>query len=173
VYWLQRPPYLRWLAAALVVLGALAWDLRTAPTGLYPFAARPIEAGLALDADDVEWREIPDGILTAPSLDGVVAAVDVAAGEPITAGVLGQPTVVPDGWVTLPLDVGAPAPPGAEVLLIVVDPPGSVPGILVRSQVGDPYSLDTSPALVAVPEDRAVAVAAASRRGQVIAAIVP
>jgi hypothetical protein len=109
----------------------------------------------------------------APSLDGVVAAVDVAAGEPITAGLLSAPTVVPDGWVTLPVDVGAPAPPGAEVLLIVVDPPGSVPGILVRSQVGDPYSLDFSPAMVAVPEDRAVAVAAASARGQVIAAIVP
>jgi hypothetical protein len=156
-----------------VVLGALAWDLRTTPTRLHPFAARPIEAGLALGSDDVEWREIPAGILTAPTLDGVVAAVDVAPGEPITAGVLSEPTVVPEGWVALPIDIGAHAPPGTEVLIIVVDPPGSVPGIVVSSQLGDPYSLNFSPAVVAVPADHAVVVAAASSRGRVTAAVVP
>jgi hypothetical protein len=162
VYWLQRPPYLRW-----------AWDLRSLPTRPYPFAARAIEAGLALSADDVEWREIPAGVMTPPSLDGVVAAVDVGAGEPITDGMLSEPTVVPDGWVALPIDVGAHATPGAEVNLIIVDPPASVHGIVVRSQTGDPYSLDFVPAVVAVPADQAAVAAAAAARGQLVAAIVP
>ena len=173
VYWLQRPPYLRWAAAALVLLGALAWDLRSAPTAMHPFAARAIEAGAVPGAEDVEWRRIPAGVLATPSLEGVVAAVDLAAGEPITASALTGPTTVPDGWVALPVDIGSHAPAGAEVVLIVVDPPGSVPGIVVQAQSGDPYSLDFVPAVVAVPRDRAVDVAIASTRGQVIAAIAP
>jgi hypothetical protein len=156
-----------------VLLGALVWDLQSPPKTMYPFAARAIEAGAAPSAEDIEWRQIPAGVLAAPSLDGAVAAVDLAAGEPITASVLTGPTPVPEGWVALPVDIGGHAPAGSEVVLIVVDPPASVPGVVVRAGSGDPYSLDFSPAVVAVPRDVAVDVAVAAARGHVIAAITP
>ena len=173
MYWLQRPPYLRWAAAVLVILGALTWDLRGTPTAMHPFAARPIEAGARLEADDVEWREIPAHVLTPPALQGVVTAIAVAEGEPITAALLAEPTDVPEDWVALPVDVGVHAVRGARVVLIIVDPPASVPGIVVEAQSGDPYSLDFSPAVVAVPGDRAVDVAVAAASGRVVAAVTP
>ncbi len=69
VYWLPRPPYLRWAAAALLVLGALAWDLRSPAVELRPFASRPVRAGEALDASAVAWREVPAGLLALPQVD--------------------------------------------------------------------------------------------------------
>src|SRR3990172_6525095 len=90
VYWLQPPPYLRWAAATLLVVGALVWDLRGSASAAYPFAAPPIAA---------------------PPHPG----------------------------------------PGHGVLVVVVDPPLPVFGIVTEPQVGDAISLDHRPARVAVP----------------------
>ncbi len=48
MFWLARPPYLRWAAAAAVVVAALVWDLRGTGDILYPFAARAIAGGAAI-----------------------------------------------------------------------------------------------------------------------------
>jgi Flp pilus assembly protein CpaB len=157
----------------VLVGAALAWDLKGSPTVTHPFAARSLEAGAPIGSDDVAWRQIPAGLLVAPVLEGAVPAVDVGEGDPITPSLLTRPSAVPDGWVALPVDVGGHVAPGARIVLIVVDPPGSVPGLVVQAQSGDRFSLDFSPAVVAVPADRAVEVAIAGARGQVVAAVAP
>ena len=45
MYWLQPPPYLRRAGAVLLILGALAWDIRSEATEPFPTAAHPIVAG--------------------------------------------------------------------------------------------------------------------------------
>lgn len=173
MYWLQRPPYLRWAAAALLVIGALLWDLRPSPTTAAPFASRTVTAGEPIGADDVMWRRVPDGLLTPPRLDGAIAAVDIPEGEPITAALLAEAVSIPEGWFALPVDVGGYAAAGDRVVLIVTDPPLSVPGVVVVAQEGDRFSLDFAPAVVAVPGESAAQVAAASVEGRVIAAVAP
>jgi hypothetical protein len=173
VYWLPRPPYLRWAAAALLVLGALAWDMRRPEVELAPFAARDLRAGEAVDASAVEWRQVPAGLLDAPDLEGAAAAVDLAAGDPLVAAVLSGGLEVPEGWWEVPVAVGAHAQSGDSVMLVVTDPPATVPGLVVSPQVGDAYSLDYRPAVVAVPADSAALVAAAAAAGAVVAAVAP
>ena len=173
MYWLQRPPYLRRAAAALLVLAALAWDLRGSPTKQHPFAARAISAGTALTNADIAWRGLPAGSFDVPELDDRVAAVDLERGEPISASVLAAPTSVPDGWWAVPVDVGPHAVPGDDVLMIISDPEVTVTGVVVGAQRGDPYSLDYRPALVAVPAEMAPLVAAADRAGMLVTATRP
>jgi hypothetical protein len=173
VYWLPRPPYLRWAAAALLVLGALAWDLRSPAVELRPFASRPVRAGEALDASAVAWREVPAGLLSASDPEGALAAVDLAAGDPLVAAVLGHEAAVPEGWWELAVAVGAHATAGDEVMLVIVDPPATVSGLVVSPQQGDAYSLDYQPAVVAVPAEAAALVAAAAAAGTLVAAVAP
>jgi hypothetical protein len=173
MYWLQRPPYLRRAAAALLVLAAIAWDLRGSTTEAHPFAARPIAAGSSFGADDVSWQRLPVGSFPIPDLDGKVAAVDLAAGEPITTSVLGGDLVVPDGWWAVPVDIGPHGVPGDDVLLVITDPPLTISGIVIDPQRGDTYSLDYRPALIAVPGQMAPVVAAADHAGLLVTAVRP
>ncbi len=173
MYFLQPPPYRRWAAAGLLVLGAFAWDLRGSATAPLPFAARAITAGDPVTAANVTWRRLPRGAFTAPDLSTAVAAVDIAAGEPISAAVLAGATAVPAGWWAIPIDVSPHAGPGDEVLLVVIDPPLTLPGIVIEAQRGDVTSLDHRPALVAVPGDQAPLVAAAEAAGLLVSAVRP
>ena len=173
MYWLPRPPYLRWAAAALLVLGALAWDLRSPAVELRPFASRPVRAGEALDASAVAWREVPAGLLSASDPEGALAAVDLAAGDPLVAAVLGHEAAVPEGWWELAVAVGAHATTGDEVMLVVMEPPATIPGLVVIPQQGDAYSLDYRPAVVAVPAEAAGLVASAAASGSLVAAVAP
>ncbi len=173
MYWLQPPPYLRWAAAALLVVGAFLWDLRGSDTAPHPFAARPISAGTRLGASDVVWRRLPAGAFVVPDLTAAVAAVDLEGGEPISAAVLAGPIVVPDGWWAIPIDVSSHAGPGDEVLLVIVDPPLTLSGIVIEPQVGDATSLDHRPALVAVPGSQAPLVAAAAEARLLVTAVRP
>lgn len=173
MYWLPRPPYLRWAAAALLLLGALAWDLRPVPVETRPFAGRALTVGEAIASTDVEWREVPAGLLGPADPTGKTAAVDIPAGEPLTPSVLGEAVSVPPGWWQVPVDVGVAAAPGREVMLVVGDPPVTIRGLVISGQQGDPYSLDYRPALVAVPAGAAAQVAAAARDGSLVAAVAP
>ena len=66
MFWLTRPPYLRWAAAAAVVVAAFLWDLRGSSDILYPFATSAIAAGATIHgvyppdertlAEYEEWR---------------------------------------------------------------------------------------------------------------------
>lgn len=173
MYWLQSPPYWRRAAAAVLVLGALVWDLQSAPMAPYPFAARPIPAGSVIGSGDVEWRSLPSGAFPAPELGGRAAAVDVVPGDPIVGSMLADPVSVPEGWWAVPVQIAAGAVPGAAVLLVITDPPMTVPGIVVTSQRGDRFSMDYTPAVVAVPGQMAPLVAAAERAGLLVTATRP
>lgn len=173
MYWLPRPPYLRWAAAALLVLGAFAWDQRAPAAALHPFAARPVPAGEAIEASYIAWKEVPAGLLAAPDLEGATAAVDLAAGDPLVEAVLRRGAAAPQGWWEVTVAVGAHAAAGDEVLLVVIDPPLTVRGVVVSPQQGDAYSLDYRPAVVAVPEEAAAVVAAAAASGSLVAAVAP
>ncbi|MCJ7725160.1 MAG: hypothetical protein MUP76_02055 [Acidimicrobiia bacterium] len=173
MYWLQRPPYLRWAAAAILVIGAAVWDLRPEPTDLHPFLITAVSAGESIEATALEWRTIPAGLMVAPDLTHPVAAVDLASGTPLVPEMLRAPIAAPEGWWEVPVAVGAHAAAGDHVMLVVVDPPTTVAGIVMTAQHGDPYSLDYRPASVAVPAESAPLIAAASAHGTVVAAVRP
>ena len=173
MYWLQPPPYARWAAATLLVLGALWWDLRAPPTAQHPFAARAIASGQPIADGDIRWDRLPRDTFPVPNLEGAVTAVAIAPGEPITAAMLAPDALVPEDWWAVPIDIGAPTSPGDTVMLVVLDPPLSVPGIVVEPQRGDSFSLDHRPALVAVPGDAAAVIAAAESAGLLVAAVRP
>jgi len=173
VYWLQRPPYLRWAAAACLIIGAAVWDLRPEPTELHPFLVGAVPAGEPIEDEDIEWRQVPVGLMTAPDLSLPVAAIDLQPGDPLLDSTLRGPAAIPDGWWGVPVAIGGTAGPGDEVLLVVVDPPTTVTGIVITAQRGDPYSLDYRPASVAVPAAAAPLIAAASARGTLVAAVRP
>ena len=173
MYWLPRPPYLRWAAAVLLVIGAFAWDRRAPAVQLRPFASRPLQAGEPIDAAAVAWRVVPTGLLASSDLEGAAAAVDLAAGDPLVEAVLRRGPAVPEGWWEVPVALGAQADAGDEVMLVVLDPPTTVAGLVVSPQQGDSYSLDYRPAVVAVPADSAALVAAAAAAGALVAAVAP
>lgn len=173
MYWLQRPPHLRRLGAGLLVLAALWWDLRSAATEPYPFAAQHIPSGGVFTDEVVEWRNLPAGVLPQPDLGAGAAAVAIEAGDPITPSLVSPSADVPDGWWAVPVDLPARSAVGTGVMLVVVEPPMSVPGIVVEAQRGDRFSLDYAPSLVAVPGEMAPLVAAAERAGMLVAATEP
>jgi hypothetical protein len=170
---MQRPPYLRWGAATLLILAALGWDLRRPATELMPFASRTLQSGEAIDATAVEWKEVPSHLLPATDLTGVFAAVDLDRGDPLVNGVLRGLAATPDGWLEIPMETGVRARPGDEVVLVITEPPATVPGLVVDPQKGDAYSLDFRPAVVAVPAESAALVAAATAQGTLVVAVRP
>jgi hypothetical protein len=170
---MQRPPYLRWVAALLLVAGAAAWDLRPRPTEMHPFLARDVGAGDVITEEDLEWRAVPSGLLAVPDLSAPAAAVDLHAGDPLLDPLLRRAVAVPGEWWGVPVTIGSQAAPGDPVLLVVTDPPTTISGIVVTAQRGDPYALDFRPATVAVPADAAALVAAASAKGLLVAAVRP
>jgi hypothetical protein len=157
----------------LLVFGAFLWDLRGAATEPHPFAARTIAAGSQVGAADVVWRRLPRGSFDVPDLAAAIAAVDLAPGDPLSAAVLSGAIAIPEGWWAIPIDVSPHAGPGDEVLLVVLDPPLTLSGVVIEPQRGDATSLDHRPALVAVPGDQAPLIAAAEAAGLLVSAVRP
>ena len=171
VFWLSRPPYLRWAAAVALVLIALVWDLRGRSGVQYPFAASTIQAGAAIGEGDVEWKTAPRGLFDAPDLSTPVAARSIAAGEPILPSAIDDEAGVPEGWWAVPVALPAAATPGGAVRLIV---PGGVEADGIVVAVGNSDLLSFSDAgLVAVPPARATAVATAAMDGTLIVLLAP
>ena len=173
MYWLQSPPYLRRAAAVLLVVGALVWDLHGSSTVAFPVAARPVHAGSTISDGDVRWVQVPEGAFRAPDLTGAVAAVDIETDDPIGASLIAPEVSLPEGWWAVPIEVGVGATPGDTVLLMVADPPATVPGVVLQPQTGDRLALDYRPALVGVPGEAAALVAAAERAGLLVTALRP
>jgi hypothetical protein len=173
VYWLQRPPYLRWGATAVLLLVAALWDLSGDATHEHPFLTAPLAAGSPVTDDVVIWRPVPSDLLRVPDLEGTVAAVDLPAGEPLTDSVLASPVAAPPDWWAVPVSIGRHAAPGDDVMLVTIDPALTIPGIVLEPESGDPYSLDFRPAVVAVPGDVAPLVAAAAGEGRLVTVVRP
>ena len=157
----------------LLVVGALAWDLHGSATMAYPVASHAVSAGSAISNDDVRWVRLPERALPPPRLDGAVAAIDIELGDPISPSVIAPEVALPEGWWAVPMEVGIGATPGDTVLLVITDPPMTIPGLVIQPQAGDRLALDYRPALVAVPGEVAALVAAAERSGLLVAALRP
>lgn len=173
MYWLQPPPYFRRIAAVLLILAALAWDVRSAATDPFPTAAVPITAGTRITDEVVTWVDLPRGRLRAPDLSDATAVRDIDAGEPLTTSLLVGPISAPPDWWTVPIEIGSLSTPGDEVMLVITEPPLTALGVVITTQRGDPYTLDYRPAAVAVPPGVAPVIAAAEREGLLITAVRP
>lgn len=155
MFWLSRPPYVRWTAAALILAIGLFLELRPTPTVSHPFALDPIGVGEMVDTDRVRWVEVPAGLLPPVDLP-VVADRAIAAGDPILSGGGEPDTGVPDGWWAIEVDLPAGARPGMAVRLVT--PETATEGVIVETSQGD---FGEYTGLVAVPSDMADRVAAA------------
>ena len=105
--------------------------------------------------------------------DGGAAAIDLPAGVPLLSGLVAPDVTVPEGWWSVPIDGAGHAAPGDSVMLVSADPPLRFIGLVVASGQGDRYSGDYRPTLVALPEEEAALVSAASGLGTLIVAVQP
>lgn len=173
VFWMRRPPYLRWLAAAAVLVVALAFELSDRRSTPHPFAVRDIAAGATITNGDIEWRPVPAHLLPLPDLTNPVAAHDVSRGEPLRPSDVASSSLVPPGWWSLPLVLPQSAVPGVAVRIVVLDEPmAAVEGIVVAAGESNAFSIADA-GLVAVPESHADAIAAAAAADRVMILLRP
>jgi hypothetical protein len=173
VLWLERPPYLRWLAAAVLVTVAAWVELGPEPTMPVWFATDAIPAGTALTPDRFTRREVA-WVGSAPARPEGVASVDIAAGDPLVPSLRAE-VVVPAGWMA----VAAPLPPdavtGSDATLVIL--PGvagqaaaAVPALVLRPAGDDAFGNGSG--TVAVPPDRVTEVLVAAADDRLAAAVV-
>ncbi|HSJ28916.1 MAG TPA: hypothetical protein VLB67_11945 [Acidimicrobiia bacterium] len=155
MFWLSRPPYLRWLLAATVVVGGIAVELLPSGTVRHPFTLEYVAIGQTVDEPDVVWREVPRGLLAPVALPHVVTRA-LHPGEPllasVTTGAGGED--IPAGWWALEMDVPLGARPGMAVRLVTGA--GTADGIVAEVRAGD---FGERSGLVALPGDQADRVA--------------
>lgn len=166
VYWMAPLPVRRYLAAALLVAAALAWDLRPVPTVDHPFAAVPLAAGTEVTDQMVRWERVPVGMLPSVDLDGRVRA-PVAVGEPLLPTHLDAAPPIPDGWWSVPLDLPSSVVAGSGVRVAITSP-GSEDASLIQGIVVRAGDASGRGGAVAVPEQDAGRVATASAGGRAL-----
>lgn len=157
---------------ALLVAVALFIDLRDGGTEKRPFAAADLEAGTTITGAQVEWRDVPRGLLPLVDVDGNVAAHVIEQGDPLVPSALAEHRPPPQGWwsVELPLPDGATA--GKPARVVAVDPPLATEAIVVSISDGGAFDSSTT-GLVAVPPDFADALARAASRGNAVVLLAP
>ena len=170
VYWMARPPYVRWLVAAAIVGLGILLELSDRATTSHPFLVVDTPAGTPLTTDRIELREVPAGFLQAPALEQVVAAVDLEAGTPLVAAMLHPDTGLPAGWMALPIPVPPGATVGAGVQLVLTSTGETVPGRIVATGADSGFGFE-EPGLVAVAPERVAAVAIAASTSDLVVAI--
>ena len=166
MYWMASPPYWRWLAAGAVIVIAAYMDLSGPATESYPFAAAVTEPG---EVVELEWREIPAGVLGPPSDLSGVARARLEAGTPIVEGILAPIDAVPADWWALQADIPSQATIGSRVLVAIARPDSEVVGIVVAPSSATGFG-GVTPGLLAIPPERAaeVAVALAEQRATLL-----
>ncbi len=169
MFWFGRPAVLRWIGAAVLVVGAAVVEFWPSTEVAYPFAASATSAG---DALDVEWKMVPAGLLSAPILTGMVATHALERGEPITSSDVRAPIGVPDGWWALAVEVPTGLTPGAETRL-VLGSGATVPGVVIAQSEPDSFGVSGPTALVAVPGEDAARVAAAAAARTIVVLVAP
>jgi hypothetical protein len=168
---LMRPPYLRWAAAALVVLAALAWDLSSRAVEPFPVAGIDIGRGEPIIDGDVQWIDVPRGSLPHPDLIDATAAVDIHAGDPITRSVTVVGSPVPSDWWSIPIDLPPGVAVGDRVRLTTLDG-STVDGVVSIAPSEDAFGL-TTPGAVAVPDDAVSDVTVAVATDSVLVVVAP
>lgn len=164
---MTRPPYLRWAAAALVLIAGLLIELRPSPTVDVPVAIDDVSAGSILQPTDVVWRQAPAGLFEPVDLPAT-ATRRVTAGSVVTVADIrvGEDPIPPDWWsIELPVPPGATA--GDPILAVVAsgDKTLALRGVMSSDPVDDGFS--DHDGLVAFSPDDAVTVAAAASENRV------
>jgi hypothetical protein len=167
VFWLTRPPLLRWLAAAAIVVIAAYTDLRGTATERYPFVAAIVPTGASV-ADAIQWREVPVGLLPEAGDAAGHAVRRLDAGEPLTAAATANDgPVVPSGWWSIAVPLPPSAAAGGRVRLVSAEEGLDVEGVIVEAAALGAFATTTE-GLVAVPPATAAPVAQAVSRGALV-----
>ncbi|MGI9666417.1 MAG: SAF domain-containing protein [Acidimicrobiia bacterium] len=168
---LSRPPYLRWIAAAILVAGALAWEVSDRATEPYPFAANAIAAGTPITEEIVEWKQVPKGSIKMPDLGSSSALAAIAPGDPLTRSVVGSGSSVPDDWWSVPVTLPLGLARGTKVKLSLLDG-SSVTGVVAMPASDDEFGIKRA-GFVAVAESDAGRVALAAANDAILVLIAP
>ena len=174
MYWFSRPPYLRYALAAVVLMTAIWLDLRPAGTVQVPFAGSDIAIGDQPSTADIEWADVPEGVVPRPVTPNELATTtrfgrNIDAGDPILASdLVEQNNGVPADWWILAMDLPLDTRPGQNVQLVVLpaqglDPPAPIPAVIVRPGRSDSglFGSSAGAGQVAVPPEHAATAAAA------------
>ncbi|MDH3307691.1 MAG: hypothetical protein OEO77_09275 [Acidimicrobiia bacterium] len=170
MYWFVRPPYARWVAAALLVVAGLWFELKPQPTEAHWFATVEVRAGEELTDDNATLRQVGAGVLIATEGAGI-ARVDIDAGTALVpALVAAGEAAVPAGWWSMSVPLPARSAAGTRVLLVLLGDdggPSTVEGLVISGPVESdaPWGPDQSEGIVAIPPERAAGVAAARASG--------
>lgn len=176
MYFLARPPYLRWLVAGSAVVLSLYADLRPSTTVPHPFALTEIAAGDEITTALIETRQVPVGLFAPVELPDR-ASRPVLPGEPITEAVLGGARLgIPLGWWAIELAVPPDATAGDGIRVVIApEVPGGeaevVSGQLVSPGIDD--GVGEVMALVALPPESAPVVALAWADGRASVLLAP
>ncbi len=168
MYWLQSPPWGRWLAVTLMVAMALWVEFRPEGTIEHPFATRPIAVGEDLSSENTEMRPVPVDLLEPIPADAVVTK-PIAAGAPILVSDLGTSgSIVPRGWWVVELGIPAAARRGDRVRLVLVETGSVVDGVVASSVEADTFGSNLGTVAIAAENASEVATAAANGRVAVL-----
>jgi SAF domain len=172
VLWLDRPPYLRWMAASALVVVALAFEISGPDVVRYPFVLRTVATGESVQPDDLAWRDVPVGLLPAASDVVGPAARSLRVGDPFIGGSVTSGSAIPEGWWVVAAPIPGSAPPGATVRLVAVDDGFAVDGIVTATGVDTGFG-DVSIGSVAVPETAAVRISLAVSSDRLVVLVAP
>ncbi len=157
---------------ALLVAFAVLVDLRGGGTQRRPFAGSDLPAGTLLSEADIEWRDVPSGLLPEPLLSGKVIAHALARGDPIAPSALADHRPPPREWWSVELPLPQDTVAGTAARVVVDDPPLATEAVVVSVAEGGAFDAFTT-GLVAVPPQYADALARAAARGNAIVMLAP
>lgn len=165
--WLSRPPYLRWLAASLVLALGFLIELRPQDTTPVPVATTEMAAGAAITESDVVWKQGPVELFAEVALPAYLTR-SVNAGTLILAADLAEhPVAAPADWWSLELAVPPSTESGTAVLAVVTSEGQSETYVgLTTAHLSDD-GFGEALTLVAFSQPDAIRVAAGMADGQV------
>lgn len=167
---MARPPYVRWLVVGAIVLIGVALEMSGRATTPHPFLVMDVAAGTAINGDDLEWRDVPVGLLDVPDFEGATAATDLTSGSPLIADMLTHREELPPDWWSVPVALPPGAVVGSEVRLVLTQTGVRVTGRVVASPVDGGFGFE-EPGLVAVPAEHVTAVATAAATSDLVVAV--
>ena len=163
--WLESPPWGRWLAAALIAIGAIWAEFRPDSLIEHPFATERIERGDVIAEQNTEYRRVPTGLFE-PVVLGLTALANVEEGEPLLASKVGDPDeVIPSGWWSIEIELPPSASRGDAARVLILSTGVMVDAVVVSAWTDD--SFGTPLGALAVAPEHASEVAAASELGDV------
>lgn len=159
VYWMSRPPYVRWAAAGMILIIGVVNEFRPATTIPVPVARSDLAVGSLVEEEAVAWFDGSPDLFDEISLP-IRLGRSVRAGDPITAADFpSEADRAPADWWRIALPVPTATAAGSEVLAVVGSNGGTTThqGISVSEVLDDGFG--STFALVAFSGADAAAVA--------------